>query len=62
MVIVGFAIINFKLLLSGIEIMDKVKMDTFSGVDYAAALSAIGAIHIGNKKLNGPKQEDKDVS
>jgi hypothetical protein len=62
MVVVGFAIINLKLLLSGIEIMDKVKMSEFSGVDYAAALSAIGAIHVGNKKLNGPKEENtKDV-
>lgn len=60
MVIVGFAIINLKLLLSGIEITDKVKFDSFTGVDYAAALSAIGAIHISNKKLNSPKNEDKE--
>lgn len=59
MVVAGFFIINLKFLLSGIEIIDKVKMSDVSGVDYAAALSAIGAVHIGNKKLNGPKEEDK---
>lgn len=60
MVVVGFFIINLKLLVSGIEITDKIKFDTFTGVDYAAAIAAIGAMHIGNKKLNGPKQENTD--
>jgi hypothetical protein len=58
MALTGFFIINLKLLLSGVEIMDKVKMSEFSGVDYAAALAAIGSIHIFNKKVtkdNGDK-------
>lgn len=59
MVVVGFGIINLKLLLSGVEIVDKIKMSDFNGVDYAASLAAISALHVGNKKLNGPKEEDK---
>jgi hypothetical protein len=63
MTIVGFFIINLKLLLSGIEIMDKVKMSDFSGSDYAAALAALSALHIFNKKVNNEKvnKEDKDA-
>lgn len=57
MVVVGFGVINLKLLLSGLEVGDKFKMSDFSGVDYAAALTAIGAIHVGNKKLNHPKED-----
>lgn len=60
MVVAGFAVINIKLLLSGIEIVDKIKMSDFSGTDYAMAFTAIAALHVGNKKLNGPKREDKD--
>lgn len=57
MTIVGFLVINIKLLFSGIEIMDKFKMSDFSGVDYAAALAAIGSIHIFNKKVVTEKKD-----
>ena len=57
MTIVGFLVINIKLLFSGIEIMDKFKMSDFSGVDYAAALAAIGSIHIFNKKVGTAKKD-----
>jgi hypothetical protein len=43
--VVGFAIINIKLLLSGMEITDKIRFDSFSGVDYGAALSGLGIIY-----------------
>ncbi len=62
MTIVGFLVINVKLLFSGIEVMDKFKMSDFSGVDYAAALSAIGGIHVFNKKVTRETQkENKDA-
>ena len=51
MVVFGFFIINLKLLLSGISITDKFKMSEFSGVDYSAALSALGGLHLFNKKI-----------
>ena len=57
MVVVGFGVINLKLLLSGMEIMDKVKMSEFSGVEYAAALSAIGGIYLWNKKVKNAYNE-----
>jgi hypothetical protein len=62
MTIVGFLVINVKLLFSGIEVMDKFKMSDFSGVDYAAALSAIGGIHVFNKKITREtKKENEDA-
>lgn len=60
MVVYSFAIINLKLLFSGIDILGKVKMSSFSGIDYAAAFTAIAALHVGNKKFNGPKSNEKD--
>jgi len=52
MVVFGFFIINLKLLLSGVNILDKFTMSDFSGIDYSAALSALGGIHLFNKKIN----------
>jgi hypothetical protein len=60
MVIYAFAIINLKLIFSGINIMDKVKLSDFTGVDYSACLASISGLHIFNKKLNSPQdKEDK---
>lgn len=58
MVVVAFGVINLKLLLSGIEVMDKVKMSEFSGTEYAAALASIGGIYLWNKKVKNPDQGD----
>lgn len=44
--IVGFFIINFKLLFSGIQITEKIKMSDFNGVDYAAGVAALGGIYV----------------
>jgi hypothetical protein len=59
MVIFGFFIINLKLLFSGIQITHDIKLSEFTGVDYAAAVGALGGIHIFNKKQesNKPKQD-----
>ena len=46
MMVYGFAIINLKLLFSGIQLTNDIKLDTFSGVDYAAAIAAIGGVHL----------------
>lgn len=58
MVIIAFTVINLKLLFSGVEIVDKIKLSDFSGVDYAAALAAIGALHVGNKTIKS-KEDNK---
>lgn len=52
MVAVGFLVINLKLLISGITVFNKYTMSSFNGTDYAAALAAIGGIHVWNKKIN----------
>ncbi len=59
MTVVAFFVINLKLLFSGVEIVDKVKMSDFSGTDYAASLAAISGLHIFNKKAN---KDNKNVS
>ena len=56
--VVGFAIINIKLLLSGIEIMNKIKMSDFSGTDYGAALAGLGIVYNWNKRQSEPKKEE----
>lgn len=61
MFVYGFAIATIKLLLSGIEIYDRIKMDTFSGTDYAAVLAALGAIYtIRKNKSIKPDNENKE--
>lgn len=56
--IVGVAVSNIKLLLSGITI-GEFTMSAFSGIDYAAAMGALGSIYSLNKHLN--KQESKET-
>ncbi len=43
--VLGFIVVNCKLVLSGLTIAGQ-SMGEFSGVDYSAALSALGAIYI----------------
>lgn len=56
--IVGIAIVNIKLLFSGIEI-EGIKMSDFNGMDYAAATAALGGIYTLNKKV-GIDASEKD--
>lgn len=46
----GFLMVNIKLLVSGLEI-NGIKMSDFSGVDYGAAVAALGGIYTLNKKV-----------
>jgi hypothetical protein len=52
--IIGFLVINAKLLLSGITIGDTT-LSQFSGIDYGAALAALGGIYA--LRRNGEKNE-----
>ena len=56
--IVGFVVCTGKLLLSGIK-TDIITFEQFSGVDYAAALAALGAIYVMRKRDSIKK--DKDI-
>lgn len=58
--IIGFAVINMKLLFSGIDIMGKFKMSSFSGTDYGVALAALGSLHIANKKVVSDISKSKE--
>ena len=57
--VIGFWIINIKLLLSGMQFSDKIKMSEFSGMDYATAAAAIGSIYVlrKNKTIEKDKTE-----
>jgi len=43
--VLGFIVINIKLLLSGMTI-EGVKFSDFSGTDYGTSLAALGAVYI----------------
>ena len=57
--VVGFAIVNIKLLLSDIQITESFQMSTFTGVDYSAAVAALGGIYVmrKNKTIKEEKQQ-----
>lgn len=44
--LIGFIIVNIKLLFSGIALTETLKFSEFSGGDYAASLAALGAIYV----------------
>lgn len=56
--IVGFLVINLKILLAGNTIQD-MEFSAFSGMDYAAALGALGMIYVmrKNKREKGAASE-----
>lgn len=60
--VIGFWIINIKLLLSGMQLTDKIKMSDFSGMDYATAAAAIGSIYVlrKNKTIEKDKTEKEN--
>ena len=55
--ILGFLVVNFKLIMSGIKINETVKFIEFSGTDYAAALAALGAVYVLRKHYQSSKEE-----
>lgn len=52
--VIGFITVNIKLLISGLTIGDYT-MSTFTGVDYAAALSALGGIYVMRRSASNNK-------
>lgn len=58
--ILGSLIVNLKLILSGVEFNDHIKMGLFSGIDYAAAIAALGGLYSLNKHVTNKIQEKKN--
>ncbi len=58
--VVGFAIINLKLLLSGISIGEKFKCSDFGGTDYGAALAGLGVIYNWRALQKDQEKESKE--
>jgi hypothetical protein len=54
--IIGFITVNIKLLISGLTI-GGYTMSNFSGIDYSAALAALGAIYVLRRSTDGHKEE-----
>lgn len=68
MTMIAFIVINIKLLFAGTDVGHVLHFSDFSGTDYGVALTAIAALHIGNKAVNNHKDtkdkelESKDVN
>ena len=56
--VLGFLVVNAKLLLSGVTIMDY-QMTAFTGSEYGIALSALGAIYV--LRRSASKEEKGDT-
>lgn len=55
--IIGFLVVNFKLLASGMTVGD-FTMNPFTGVEYAAAIAALGAVYVMRRSNN--KEETQE--
>ena len=55
--IIGFVVVNLKLLASGLTV-GGYTMSAFSGVDYSAAIGALGAIYV-MRRATGVKNEQE---
>jgi hypothetical protein len=54
--IIGFGVVNLKLIFSGFEI-GNFKMALFSGGEYAAAVGALGAVYVLRRSTDTDKSE-----
>jgi hypothetical protein len=54
--IIGFVVVNLKLILSGFE-FENFKITLFSGGEYAAAVGALGAVYVLRRSTDNDKKE-----
>jgi hypothetical protein len=54
--IVGFVVVNLKLIFSGFE-FENFKLALFSGGEYAAAVGALGAVYVLRRSTDTDKEE-----
>lgn len=58
--VVGFIIVNIKLIFSGMAIYG-FELAPFTGAEYAAAVGALGAVYVLRRSTSAkPKEEEKD--
>lgn len=57
--IIGFVVVNIKLLASGLSVAGYAMSD-FNGVDYAAAVGALGAIYVMRRSSSKDKGEENE--
>jgi len=64
LLIYGFIIATSKLLVSGLDIPGVLKFGEFGGVEYSAALAALGSLYWARKRdtITKPHSEEKEVS
>ncbi len=48
--VLGFVVVCAKLIFSGMQITDNFKLDQFSGVEFGAAIAALGGVYTLQKK------------
>lgn len=51
--VVGFVVVNLKLLLSGMTI-GGLEMAPFSGVEYGAAIASLGSVYVMRRNMGNP--------
>ena len=56
--VLGFVVVNLKLILSGMEIASY-KMAAFTGGEYAAAISALGGVYVLRRNIGNPDGKEK---
>ncbi len=56
--VLGFSVVNLKLILSGMEILDY-KMAAFTGGEYAAAISALGGVYVLRRNMGNPDGKEE---
>lgn len=54
--VTGFIVVNLKLIVSGLTLAGY-KMAPFTGVDYSAAIGALGAVYV-MRRSGGSKEEN----
>ncbi len=54
--VAGFSVCIFKLLLSGIT-LGSLQLSAFSGIDFAAATGALGAVYVMRRSTGGETKE-----
>lgn len=59
MLVIGFAVVNFKLLFSGVQLTETIKLDSFSGTDYGASMAALGGIYTWRKNNTIKSDEEQ---
>lgn len=58
--VLGFILVNVKLVLSEIAFNETIKFSQFGGGDYAAALAALGAVYVLRKHSQTNSQTKKE--